>query len=88
MHNLEFSTLFLGFLTDVTYLAGIPLVVATAAALTVSVLQAMTQIQDQNISQTVKIVAIVVVFGVSGTSLVKPLVERTNSTFANLHVLR
>ena len=84
MLELDATSLFVGFLTDAAYLAGIPLLVATVAALIVAVFQAMTQIQDQNLSQTVKIISIVLVFVIAGTSLVKPLLERTEQVFSQL----
>ncbi|MDJ0630846.1 MAG: flagellar biosynthetic protein FliQ [Rhodobacter sp.] len=86
MRESDMTSYFVGFLTDAAYLAGVPLLVATFAALVISVLQAMTQVQDQNLSQTVKIVAIVLVFVIAGTSLVQPLVLRTERTFSQLHM--
>lgn len=74
----------IGFLHDTLYLAGIPLLMATAGALLVAIFQAMTQIQDQNLSQTVKIVIIVLVFMVIGQSLVQPLILRTERVFSDL----
>ena len=85
MRELDTTSLFLGFLSDTAYLAGVPLLVATVAALTLSVFQAMTQIQDQNLSQTVKIVAITLVFVLAGKALIEPLVQRTQSTFSEFH---
>ena len=72
---------FVGFLFDTMYLAGIPLLLATLGALTVAIFQAMTQIQDQNLSQTIKIVVIAAVFIIAGLSLVQPLILRTERVF-------
>lgn len=77
MHDIDITSYLVGFLTDTIYLAGIPLLVATVSALAIAILQAMTQIQDQNLSQTIKIAAIVLVFMTIGPSLVQPLLLRT-----------
>lgn len=74
----------IGFLYDTMYLAGIPLLLATTGALFIAVFQAMTQIQDQTLSQTAKIVIIVIVFLVIGPSLVQPLILRTERVFSDL----
>ena len=84
MDNFNASINVVGFLHDTVYLAGIPLLIATVAGLFVAILQAMTQIQDQNLSQTVKIVTIITVFLVFGTSLVQPLLERTEKVMSEL----
>lgn len=84
MPEVNFSEYFVGFLSDTLYLAGIPLLMATVGALVIAIFQALTQIQDQNLSQTVKIVVIVIVFMVSGTSLIQPLVIRTEAVFADI----
>lgn len=85
MGNGDILSHMVGFMTDAAILAGIPLVIATIAGLTVSIFQAMTQVQDQNLSQTVKILAMVLVFLATGTMLAKPLVQRTESVFSQLH---
>ena len=77
MHDIDITSYLVGFLTDTIYLAGIPLLVATVSTLAIAILQAMTQIQDQNLSQTIKIAAIVLVFMTIGPSLVQPLLLRT-----------
>ena len=63
------------FMTAVAVLAGIPLAVATGVGLIVSFFQAITQIQDQTLAQTAKIVAIALTFMVLGGTLVAPLIE-------------
>ena len=85
MRNADITSILVGFLTDAMYLAGIPLLVATIVGLVIAIFQAMTQIQDQNLSQTVKIVAIVLVFMIAGTNLVIPLILRTESAFSQLN---
>jgi type III secretion protein N (ATPase) len=62
---------------DVAVLAGVPLAVATVVGLVVSFLQAITQIQDQTLSQTAKMVAIAATFIAMGGFLIAPLIEAT-----------
>ena len=85
MSDPSIGQLLVGFLSDTIYLAGLPLAVATVAALVVAILQAMTQIQDQNLSQTVKIVAIVATLLIMGPTLVKPLLLRSEQAYSSLH---
>lgn len=73
----EFINTLVMFMTAVAVLAGVPLAVATVVGLVISFLQAITQIQDQTLSSTVKIVAIAATFLVIGGALVSPLVEGT-----------
>ena len=69
------------FMSVAILIAGVPLVVATVLGLIVSVFQATTQIQDQTLSQTIKIVAIVVVLLFLGGSLFSPLLVNTQAVF-------
>lgn len=69
------------FMTAVITLAGIPLLVATGVGLVVSFFQAITQIQDQTLAQTAKMVAIVLTFFILGGALVSPLLEATTLLF-------
>lgn len=69
------------FMTAVAVLAGVPLAVATVVGLVVSFFQAVTQIQDQTIAQTVKIVAIAATFLIMGGTLVAPLIEGSVQIF-------
>lgn len=69
------------FMTSVALLAGIPLAVATVVGLIVSFFQAVTQIQDQTLAQTVKIAAIAMTFLVMGGTLVAPLIESSVTLF-------
>ena len=72
-------------MTDVAILAGVPLAAATAVGLIVSVFQAITQIQDQTLAQTVKIAAIAVILLGSGALLTGPLLEDTVTIFDEFH---
>lgn len=81
MDNAVFSTNLVGFMMDVVILAGVPLAAATVIGLLVSFFQAITQIQDQTFSQTVKISAIIFVLLVFGRTLTAPLMNSTLMVF-------
>ena len=72
----------MGFLQDTVFLVGIPLAAATLVGLTVSFFQAITQVQDQTLSQTLKIAAIVFVLAIYGSTLISPLMTRTEMLFS------
>ena len=69
------------FMLDTVVLAGVPLAVATACSLVVAIFQALTQIQDQTLAQTVKIVAITIVLLVFGSTLVSSLLTHSAMLF-------
>lgn len=69
------------FMGAVALLAGVPLAVATLVGIIVSFLQAITQIQDQTLGQTAKIVAIAATFMVLGGMLFSPLMEASIQLF-------
>ena len=81
MSDIAFSGYLVAFMMNVALLAGVPLAVATLIGLTVSIFQAVTQIQDQTLSQTVKIVAIVMVLLGFGNLLVAPLMQSSAQLF-------
>jgi type III secretory pathway component EscS len=83
----SFGSYLVAFMLDISLLAGVPLAVATLVGLLISFFQAVTQIQDQTLSQTVKIAAIVVVLLATGTSLVGPLMMSTQEVFADFDVI-
>ncbi len=83
----SFSTLLVSFMVDIALLAGVPLGIATLSGLVVSFFQAVTQIQDQTLSQTVKISAVVITLLILGPSLVSPLMTSTVEIFDNFHLL-
>ena len=60
-----------------------PLVIATLIAFAVGLFQAVTQIQEQTLPQTIKIVAIGVVMLVMGSSLAGPLYVSADDLFSN-----
>ncbi|WP_299507320.1 flagellar biosynthetic protein FliQ [uncultured Roseobacter sp.] len=83
----SFSSLLVSFMVDVAILAGVPLLIATVSGFIVSFFQAVTQIQDQTLSQTIKISAVVIVLLIFGTRLTGPLMISTIDIFENFHVL-
>lgn len=64
-----------------------PLLVAMAAGLIIAVLQAATQIQDQTLPLTVKIVAVALTMAAFGVLLTNPLVEFSRRVFQDFAVL-
>ncbi|MEM6941341.1 MAG: flagellar biosynthetic protein FliQ [Pseudomonadota bacterium] len=75
-------------MTAVAVVAGIPLLLATVIGLVISFLQAITQIQDQTLAQTAKMVAIALTFLAIGGALVGPLYEGTISVFTEFWTYR
>jgi type III secretion protein S len=65
----------------VLYLSAPVLGVAATVGLAVGLLQAVTQIQDQSLPQTLKLVAILVTIGVIGPWLASSLVHETRNIF-------
>lgn len=84
-NDATFATFLIEFMMDVALLAGVPLAVATASGLLIAFFQAITQIQDQTLSQTVKIAAIVVVLLAFGSFLTAPLLTSTTTLFDDFH---
>ena len=83
----SFSSYLVSFMLDIALLAGVPLAVATVVGLIISFLQAITQIQDQTLSQTVKIASIVIILLAMGGSLVAPLMTSTKQVFADFDII-
>ena len=77
------STALVMFLT----LALPPLVAALAAGLTVRILQAATQVQDQTLPQTVKLLVVVGVLALMLPVLAGPLVEHAKRIFTEFPAL-
>jgi len=82
-----FSSYLVTFMFDVAILAGIPLGIATLVGLVISFLQAVTQIQDQTLSQTVKIVSISIALLGFGSILTGPLLNSTQKLFEEFHLV-
>ena len=74
-HSLNMS------LVLVLVLSAPPLIVAAVVGLTVGLLQAVTQIQDQSLPLVFKTIAIMVCLVVFGPMLVAPLSEFTDQIF-------
>ena len=87
MTETSFGYYLVAFMLDVGLLAGVPLAVATLSGLIVSFFQAITQIQDQSLSQTIKIAAIVVVLLAFGTFLTAPLLSLTSTVFEDFYLI-
>lgn len=87
MQDASFSGVLISFMMDVVILAGVPLGVATVIGLIISFFQAITQIQDQTLSQTAKIASIVVVLIVFGGALTAPLITSTRHLFDNFAMM-
>ena len=68
-------------LSIVLYAALPPLLAALVAGLAVGILQAVTQVQDQSMPLTFKLLAVVIVLLVGGASLAVPLVRQTEHVF-------
>jgi type III secretory pathway component EscS len=82
-----FGTYLVSFMLDISILAGVPLAVATLIGFIISFFQAITQIQDQTLAQTIKIVAIVIVLLALGTSLSAPLMTSAEDVFSNFDMI-
>jgi type III secretory pathway component EscS len=87
MNDGVFSSQLMAFLLDAALLAGVPLAVATFTGLIVSFLQAITQIQDQTLSQTIKIAAIAIVLLSMTSFLTGPLMTSTRELFGNFSMM-
>ena len=83
-----FIQVLITFMTAVAVVAGIPLAVATVVGLVISFFQAVTQIQDQTLGQTVKIVAIAMTFLIMGGTLSGPLLQASILVFDNFWMPR
>jgi type III secretion protein S len=64
-----------------------PLLVAMAVGLTVAILQAATQIQDQTLPLTVKVISVGLTLALFGALLTRPLFEHSNRIFEDFPIL-
>jgi type III secretion protein S len=64
-----------------------PLIVALVCGLIVGILQAATQIQDQTLPQTAKLLAVVAVFVFLSPLLASPLLEHARRLFTDFPAL-
>lgn len=58
-----------------------PLLVAMVVGLIIAILQAATQIQDQTLPLTVKIISVGVILALLGPVLTRPLIEHADKVF-------
>ncbi len=72
-------------LYNAAILSGPPLLAATVLGVTVAIFQAVTQIQDQSLPQTIKIVAIAFVIVSFGSILGAPFFQASSNLFSNFH---
>lgn len=79
----SYSHQLMEFLFSAALLAGVPLAAATVIGLLVSFFQAITQIQDQTLSQTIKIAAISFILLTMTSFLTGPLISSTRNLFDN-----
>lgn len=70
-----------GMLGLVLYMALPPLVTAMVVGLAVGILQAVTQVQDQSLPMTFKLLAVILVLVLGGPALVVPLVRQASQIF-------
>lgn len=63
------------------------LLAAMVTGLIIAVLQAATQIQDQSLPQTLKLIVVVAVFGLMSSALISPLVSYTSTIFTDFPLI-
>jgi type III secretion protein S len=68
-------------LSIVLYMALPPLLGAMAVGLVVGILQAVTQVQDQSLPITFKLLIVIVILALAGPLLTLPLVRQTEQIF-------
>jgi type III secretion protein S len=66
-------------------LSGPPILISMIFGLTVAIFQAATQIQEQTLSFTVKLVAVIMTLFIMGGFLAGQIVQFANSIFMNFH---
>jgi type III secretory pathway component EscS len=81
MEATPYASTLIVFMGNVAILAGTPLAVATVIGLIVAFFQAITQLQDQSLAQTVKIVAIALTLFFFGAALATPLITSSAAVF-------
>ena len=75
------------FMEAVMIMALPPLLIAMVLGLVVGILQAATQIQDQTLPLTVKLVAVALVLILLGPMLAEPLIQESRRIFDEFPVL-
>jgi type III secretion protein S len=64
-----------------------PLIVAMVFGLLVAILQAATQVQDQTLPLTIKVIAVGLTLVILGPLLTRPLIEQSNRIFEDFSFL-
>ncbi len=86
-----FETTMMTYLYDVLYATAIvsvpPLLIATLVAFLIGLFQAVTQIQEQTLPQTIKMFVIAFILVSFGASLLAPLYTVSERIFSNFHTL-
>lgn len=77
-----------GMLALVLYLSAPILGVAAGVGLLVGLFQAVTQIQDQSLPQSVKLIAVMLTLALFGAVLATPLLHETKIMFAEVAMIR
>ena len=77
-----------GTLVLVLYLSAPVLLVAASVGLIVGLLQAVTQVQDQSLPQTFKLIAVLLTVTLFGGLLARPLVNETRTLFNQVALIR
>ncbi len=78
LYQLSYQALLL-----ILILSGPPVIISTALGLFIAILQAATQIQEQTVSFTVKLIAVIVTLLVLGGWLSAQIMQFTNNIFVN-----
>lgn len=86
MPQAALSNMLYAMLTDAAIFVVPPLVVATIVAFIVGLFQAVTQIQEQTLPQTIKIFVISLILIFFGTMLASPLYSLTDQIFTEFPI--
>lgn len=84
MENASLPQYLVAFMVDAMMIAGIPLAIATVIGLVISIFQAITQIQDQTLGQTAKLVTISAALLLGGAQLVSPFLNNSQRVFDSI----
>lgn len=85
MYNTEIYTLSYQALLLILILSGPPIIISMIFGLTVAIFQAATQIQEQTLSFTVKLVAVILTLMLMGGFLSAQIMQFASNIFHNFH---
>jgi type III secretion protein S len=80
IYQLSYQALFL-----ILILSGPPIIISMIFGLTVAIFQAATQIQEQTLSFTIKLVAVIMTLLIMGSFLSTQIMQYTEVIFKNFH---